>query len=256
MDERPRNPDQTMETTTPFDLNLTIQRWRENLAQSPAFQSENLNELESHLRDSVATLQTRGLSAEEAFMVATRRVGHNHALEAEFGKVNRRTVWLDRILWMLIGIQVWGFVAGVVGSAIRGAVSFALIGYDFTTYGRAIPAALSVFATLLGFAASMAVCWWLIYRRGSSHGEWAAILLQRPRLRHWTLIVVCGLSLLSLVMSSGMTVLLLKFTDMNKFGEIARSQQYSWIAGYLVQTTTFIILTVLLARKRLRLSRV
>ena len=246
-----------METTTPFDLNLTIQRWRENLAQSPAFRSENLNELESHLRDSIATLQTRGLSVEEAFLVAAKRVGHNHALEAEFGKVNQKTVWLDRILWMLIGIQVWGFVTGMVGSAIRGAVSFALIGtgYDFTTHGRVIPAALYVLATLLGFAASMAVCWWLIYRRGSSLGEWAANLLQRHRLWYLTLTVVCGLSLLSPVMSYGMTILQLKVTDMHKFAEISRSQQYSWIASYVVQTTTLVILTVLLARKRLRLSR-
>ena len=51
-----------METTTSFDLNRAIQSWRENLAQSPAFRGENLNELESHLRDSVATWQARGLS--------------------------------------------------------------------------------------------------------------------------------------------------------------------------------------------------
>ena len=49
-----------METTsTPFDLNQAIQQWRDGLAQSPAIRGENLDELEVHLRDSVATLQAR-----------------------------------------------------------------------------------------------------------------------------------------------------------------------------------------------------
>src|ERR1017187_9086718 len=99
-----------MENQTSFDLNLAIQRWREELGQSPAFHSENLNELESHLCDSIATLQTRGLSAEEAFIIATRRIGKGGSLEMEFAKVNRRTVWLDRALWMLIGVQIWGLM--------------------------------------------------------------------------------------------------------------------------------------------------
>jgi len=96
-----------MENPTSFDLNLTIQRWRENLGQSPAFRSENLNELESHLRDSIATLQTRGLSSEEAFMVAAKRIGKGGALETEFAKVNAQAVWFDRLLWMVIGLQCW-----------------------------------------------------------------------------------------------------------------------------------------------------
>lgn len=96
-----------METTAPFDLNRTIQRWRENLAQSPAFRHENLNELESHLRDSIVALQTSGLSAEEAFTIAVKRIGKQKSLEKEFEKMNGKSIWLDRILWMLIGFQVW-----------------------------------------------------------------------------------------------------------------------------------------------------
>jgi len=49
-----------MQNENPFDLNNAVQQWREKLAQAPAFQSENLNELESHLRDSVATCKAVG----------------------------------------------------------------------------------------------------------------------------------------------------------------------------------------------------
>ncbi|HTB82688.1 MAG TPA: hypothetical protein VK742_03460 [Candidatus Sulfotelmatobacter sp.] len=105
-----------METTTPFDLNHAIQQWRNDLAQSSAFRGENLDELETHLRDSVVALQARDLSAEEAFYVAARRVGTGAVLIKEFGKVNAVNVWVERCLWALIVMQLWNVIshAGIV----------------------------------------------------------------------------------------------------------------------------------------------
>jgi hypothetical protein len=77
-----------MATATTFDLTLAIQRWREKLLQSPHFKTENVAELESHIRDSVVTLQSKGLTSEESFLIATRRVGSFGRLESEFAKVN------------------------------------------------------------------------------------------------------------------------------------------------------------------------
>src|SRR6185369_7844956 len=111
-----------METPPSFDLTRAIQQWRENLAQSPAFRSENLDELETHLRDSIGSLQTQGLSAEEALMVAAKRIGKGAVLETEFGKVNGRAVWRTRSFWMLAGMLVF-----VVGTDLADAVSSALV---------------------------------------------------------------------------------------------------------------------------------
>ncbi|HLP78412.1 MAG TPA: permease prefix domain 1-containing protein [Candidatus Paceibacterota bacterium] len=105
-----------METTAPFDLNQAIQQWRESLSQSPAFRGENLDELESHLRDSVMSLKAHELNDEEAFLVAIRRLGRMNTLEQEFGKVNVATVWRDRALWMLAGML------------------FYLVGWNMTTF--------------------------------------------------------------------------------------------------------------------------
>ena len=165
--------DKTMENAISCDLNLAIQRWRENFASSPAFRGGDLYELESHLRDAVADLHGRGLSVEEAFLVATRRIGSGGSLEAEFAKVNQPTVWLDRALWMLIGVQVWGFVAGVLSVAARGALQLGLSGsgYDFSAHGPVLPVAMSVLAQLAGLGASLAVCWWLVVRKGQSSGK-------------------------------------------------------------------------------------
>jgi hypothetical protein len=92
-----------MENKASFDLNSEIARWRAELDQSGALAADNLDELEGHLRDSVQDLQSRGLSDEEAFMVAGRRVGSSRALVSEFSKVRANQVWIDRTLWIVVG---------------------------------------------------------------------------------------------------------------------------------------------------------
>jgi hypothetical protein len=77
-----------MAASIEFDLNAAFHLWREQLSQSPQFRQENLDELESHLRDSVGVLQSKGLSADEAFLIGTRRVGKDAALEREFASEN------------------------------------------------------------------------------------------------------------------------------------------------------------------------
>jgi hypothetical protein len=78
-----------MGTAIEFDLNNALQLWLEQLGHSPQVKAENLKELESHVRDSVVQLQTKGLSSEESFLIATHRGGSPAKLEPEFAKVNR-----------------------------------------------------------------------------------------------------------------------------------------------------------------------
>jgi hypothetical protein len=92
-----------MEDQTSFDLNRAIQRWRGELAKSAGFRADDLEELESHLRDSESSLRAQGLTAEEAFLIAVRRTGSRDALAAEFSTINGSSVWLDRLLWMTTG---------------------------------------------------------------------------------------------------------------------------------------------------------
>jgi hypothetical protein len=103
VDDRPHNPDEFMENNAAFDLNREIRRWRAGLAEAPGLRAEDFDEMECHLQDSVRELQTCGLSPEEAFTIAMRRVGSAASLTAEFGKLNSSAIWIDRMLWMLIG---------------------------------------------------------------------------------------------------------------------------------------------------------
>ena len=90
---RPRNPHPIMANITQFDLNLALQQWLARLGQSPHVRSENLSELESHARDSVAMLQSKGLAPDEAFLIGTRRAGSAAELEMEFAKENGGQGW-------------------------------------------------------------------------------------------------------------------------------------------------------------------
>src|ERR1043165_1618590 len=61
MDHRTHNFGGAMEDKAGFDLNGALRRWRRGLAGRAGLQGENLEELESHLRESVATLEHSGL---------------------------------------------------------------------------------------------------------------------------------------------------------------------------------------------------
>jgi hypothetical protein len=99
-----------MENTTQFDLNDAARQWRNGLESSPAFRPENLHELEAHLRDSAVALQSGEVTPAEAFRIATRRLGARAELEREFGKANVRDLWLDRCLWMILGLLLCFFI--------------------------------------------------------------------------------------------------------------------------------------------------
>jgi uncharacterized protein YjiS (DUF1127 family) len=106
-----------METPTPFDLNEAIRRWQQQLDASPALSADNHEELESHLRASVQRLKDAGLSEEEAFLIAARRIGDHGLLEQEFAKVNSGSVWLTRAIWMLAGILVMNICGSLAAAA-------------------------------------------------------------------------------------------------------------------------------------------
>ena len=59
-----------------FDLEQEIKSWRETLVQQGSLEHSTIDELESHVRDAHAELLQGDLNAEEAFLIACRRLGH------------------------------------------------------------------------------------------------------------------------------------------------------------------------------------
>ena len=76
-----------------FELESQVRKWRSHLRSLGSLGEEQLEELESHLRDSVDDLTSRGVTTEEAFLVSVRRMGDTEALGNEFAKVSTESLW-------------------------------------------------------------------------------------------------------------------------------------------------------------------
>ncbi|MGA1104764.1 MAG: permease prefix domain 1-containing protein [Pseudomonadales bacterium] len=69
-----------------FDLNQAIARWRVYMKRSGHVLPDELDELESHLRETCDHLIESGISLEEAFATASNQIGEPMEVGAEFQK--------------------------------------------------------------------------------------------------------------------------------------------------------------------------
>jgi len=254
VDDGPRNTEQDMETTTSFDLNLEIVRWRQTLSQSPAIHADSLDELEAHLRDTVEGLESKGLSPEEAFVLATRRLGPPGPIEAEFAKVNPTGVWLHRVLWMLVGVQAWALIQGVsslaANAALFGGVTLAGPGFapkSLTLPSALVPGGFFLVAQLVTIMVLIGLAWLFLQSSGRKQASTSGRAVRVPLLV--LLIVGGGLTILVLYASSHLLLPMVfgKLLRAEQFGTLAYSKSLASLALFLMQTVTMAIVTTMLA---------
>jgi len=117
-----------MENSPAFDLNRAIHDWRTGLSTSSALQRDCLDELETHLKDSIVTLVEKGLSEDEAFLIAMRRCGTPQQLQTEFSKYGVKEslveVWFFRTAWIVVGslTLINGYCLWQRGAVVRDVV--------------------------------------------------------------------------------------------------------------------------------------
>ena len=104
-----------------FDLDAQRRAWRDALLGENALGPDEVDELEDQLLSELETLTPLGLSEEEAFWVAAKRVGDHSALATEFGKVNCKAVWSKRAQWMLAGYLAVTLLAALIEASSNGA---------------------------------------------------------------------------------------------------------------------------------------
>jgi hypothetical protein len=75
-----------------------IAEWRAYVAKAPAVDGHDVDELEAHLRDQIAELDAAGLAADEAFLVAVKRMGDLDTLSREFAREHSGRLWKQLIL--------------------------------------------------------------------------------------------------------------------------------------------------------------
>jgi hypothetical protein len=75
-----------------------IAEWRAYVAGAPAVNGHDVDELEDHLRHEIAELNSAGLTDDEAFLVAVKRVGDVDALSREFAREHSGRLWKQLVL--------------------------------------------------------------------------------------------------------------------------------------------------------------
>jgi hypothetical protein len=81
-----------MATTTDI-LEQRIAEWRTYLLRRQAIHACDVDELEDHLRDQIGALADAGLSEDEAFLVAVKRMGDLDSVSNEFAREYSERLW-------------------------------------------------------------------------------------------------------------------------------------------------------------------
>jgi hypothetical protein len=75
-----------------------IDRWRSYLARRQAIQSVDVAELEDHLREQISGLVEAGLTPDEAFLIAVKRMGDLDDLSREFAREHSERLWKQLVV--------------------------------------------------------------------------------------------------------------------------------------------------------------
>ncbi|MEU4474653.1 permease prefix domain 1-containing protein [Micromonospora sp. NPDC023888] len=82
----------------PEELEAQFAQWRQYVLRRSELQAVDADELEDHLRGSVDELIAAGLSPDEAFLVAVKRMGSLDDLSREFAREHSERLWKQLVL--------------------------------------------------------------------------------------------------------------------------------------------------------------
>ncbi|WBB67832.1 permease prefix domain 1-containing protein [Micromonospora sp. WMMD812] len=80
------------------ELETQFAQWRQHVQRRPELRQSDADELEDHLRGSVDELIAVGLHADEAFLVAVKRMGSLNDLSREFAREHSERLWKQLVL--------------------------------------------------------------------------------------------------------------------------------------------------------------
>lgn len=79
-------------------LEEQIDQWRGFVTRRRAISAPDVEEMEDHLREQIAELESGGLDGEEAFLVAVKRMGGLDAVSREFAREHSHRLWKQLVL--------------------------------------------------------------------------------------------------------------------------------------------------------------
>ncbi|WP_245673858.1 permease prefix domain 1-containing protein [Actinoplanes rectilineatus] len=88
----------TVESDNDSDLERQIAAWRAYMQRRPELHDDDAAELEDHLRERIGDLIEAGLHADEAFLIAVKRMGSLDELSREFAREHSERLWKQLVL--------------------------------------------------------------------------------------------------------------------------------------------------------------
>jgi hypothetical protein len=79
-------------------LEEQISQWRDFVGRGPALTATDVEELEGHLREQLEELRLAGLTPDEAFLIAVKRMGDLDGLSQEFAREHSGRLWKQLVL--------------------------------------------------------------------------------------------------------------------------------------------------------------
>ena len=119
-----------------FDLEAQLEQWKARFTSLEVMRPGDVEELEQHVRDSVSALMSVGLTPEEAFLIATQRVGAPTAVGREYEKVNGSHICSQRLFWVAAGALGYAVCGRVIAAAASlGQIAVSLLGGEGASVG-------------------------------------------------------------------------------------------------------------------------
>ena len=229
------------------DVEKRIEQWRVDLAGSELLGRSDVRELESHLREEMEHLKAAGLSPEEAFLVARRRLGDLAALEEEFAKVGPHRRLTSRLSWMATGVLAY-YLALYVSMCLSNAST--VLGYAAGLRNPYL-ALLACAMHLAAFAGIGTLLWRYLASHCASHAAAGRTSIS-VRVGLFAACVIVALSFLSLFGRN----LLFRIVPGEGFSQIALAEGWVTSIWFLLMPFLLVGLIALLALRDRRRAEI
>ncbi|HKP50936.1 MAG TPA: permease prefix domain 1-containing protein, partial [Gemmatimonadales bacterium] len=107
-------------------LEEQVEQWRSYLRRRQAIRPVDVEELEDHLRGEVTALRGAGLSENEAFLVAVKRMGALDAISNEFAREHSERLWKQLVMSSAVSVRS-GVEAQTEAIVVLGLVALAAL---------------------------------------------------------------------------------------------------------------------------------
>ena len=88
----------SMESAAAPGIEAQIREWKSYLLRRRTIHDVDVDELEDHLRNQMSELGEAGLSGDESFLVAIKRIGGVNELSREFARERSSQLWKQLVL--------------------------------------------------------------------------------------------------------------------------------------------------------------